>query len=84
MCGLVVFAFKLLAVPVCSLIKRVGLLIFICWRVGAAILVPAFSLPPQLSSLQSTGYPIIAASLVVLFTTYKGCGMVSVETESGC
>lgn len=75
MCGMMVFTFELLVLPV--LLKRVG--ICTCRRVGAAILVPAFLLLPQLSSLQGTGYPIIVASVAVLFTIYVACDSVSAD-----
>lgn len=78
-CGVMVFAFELLALPV--LLPRLD--ISSCRRVAAAILVPAYVLLPQLSSLQGTGYPLIVASLVVLFTMCTACDLVSVKYSSG-
>lgn len=73
--GIMVFVFELLALPV--LLKRVG--ISSCQRAGGAILVIAFLLLPQLSSLQGTGYSLTAASLAILFAIYTSCDCVSVE-----
>lgn len=78
MSGLLVFAFEMLAVPV--LLTQLGVLT--CRRAASAILAPAFFLLPQLSSLQGTGYPLIGASIAVLFTIYAACDVVSVEKRT--
>lgn len=63
------------ALPV--LLKRIG--IVTCRRVAAAVLVLDFVLLPQISSLRDTGYPLIVASIAVLFTLYAACDLVSVD-----
>ncbi len=46
-------------------------------RVAAVALVPAYFSLPYLSSLQGTTYPLLLASIAVLFTIYLSCDLVS-------
>lgn len=75
MSGGTVFVFELLFLPL--VLPRLG--ISLCRRVGSAALVPTFVLLPQLCSLEGIGYPLVVASLAVLFTIYVSCDVVSVE-----
>lgn len=70
--GISVFLFESSAFPV--VLGRFG--IKTPQRIAAAALVPAYFSLPYLSSLQGNTYPLLLASISVLFTIYLCCDLV--------
>ncbi|CAM9122866.1 unnamed protein product, partial [Scytosiphon promiscuus] len=67
--GIMVFAYEVTVLPL--LAKRVSMIT--TQRVVSVVLVLVYPLFPLLTHLRGTGWPLIAASLTLLFTTFACC-----------